>query len=80
MKRRFLAIFLLHFCISSRVAWSVSCPEGRIEEGKLTDPFVLPCSLSSILPPGKDFALAPPKLIGLVSLKNNKKAIAIYSL
>jgi hypothetical protein len=46
------ADFLLNVDFSSHVAWSVSCPGGRIEEGKPPDPFVLPYSLPSILPPG----------------------------
>jgi hypothetical protein len=46
------ADFLLNVDFSSDVAWSVSCPGGRIEEGKPPDPFVLPYSLPSILPPG----------------------------
>jgi hypothetical protein len=36
-----LPIFLLNVDFSSHVAWCVSCPEGRIEEGKPPDPFVL---------------------------------------
>jgi hypothetical protein len=35
------ADFLINFDFSSHVAWSVSCPEGRIEEGKPSNPFVL---------------------------------------
>jgi hypothetical protein len=46
----FVDFFYVDF--SSHVAWSVSCPGGRIEEGKPPDPFVLPYSLPSLLPPG----------------------------
>jgi hypothetical protein len=46
------ADFLLNVDFSSHVAWSVSCPGGRIEEGKPLEPFVLPYCLPSILPPG----------------------------
>jgi hypothetical protein len=34
------ADFFINFYFSSHVAWSVSCPEGRIEEGKPSNPFV----------------------------------------
>jgi hypothetical protein len=46
------ADFLLNVDFSSHVTCSESCPGGRIEEGKPPDPFVLPYSLPSILPPG----------------------------
>jgi hypothetical protein len=36
-----LPIFLLNVDFSSHVAWCVSCPEGRIEEEKPPEPFVL---------------------------------------
>jgi hypothetical protein len=51
------------------VAWSLSCPKGRIEDGKPQDPFVLPYYLPSILPRGLDFAPAPRKWFNIFSFK-----------
>jgi hypothetical protein len=40
-EKKLFADFLINFDFSSHVAWCVSCPEGRIEEGKPSNPFVL---------------------------------------
>jgi hypothetical protein len=68
-----LPIFKLNFDLSSHVAWSVSCPKGRIEEGKPLDPFVLSYSLPSILPRARSLSLRQEK-IGIFSLKNWQKS------
>jgi hypothetical protein len=65
-----LPIFSLNVDFSSLVAWSVSCPEGRIEEGKPPDPFVLSNFLPSILPPGLGFRPCATKINRNFSLKN----------
>ncbi len=76
MGRLLLVFYWVNFQLS---LVKQSYPEGRVDEAKPPNHFVPPYSLSSILPPGKDFLpenngesmLFPYKMIFLVFLCDN---------